>query len=235
MARTFGGLIYYAAPGLTVPLAQQGTSAGLTSLVRNGTGDWSWNNGLGVATQNYLADNSVLARPYITFPAFAGQGTVLASNEFQEAFGTTPASAGAAGPGNPMSGVAAGSTSATTGLVASQFGTPAIPWGIALVDVFAVYSVQTASLTAATLAVNRLTVVENTTNTNTAVLAPTALTLTTTASSTSPHVVKVPLAQPLVYEMVDNSVLLIELVITTASTSAVRVYGIGAHYQVEYS
>jgi hypothetical protein len=35
--------------------------------------------------------------------------------------------------------------------------------------------------------------------------------------------------------MVDYSTLIIELLITTASTSAIRVYGIGAHYEVEFS
>lgn len=236
MARTFGGLAFYTGPGLVVPTAQGGTGASLLALVRNALGDWSLNNTTpGVATYNVTIDNSVLTRPYIQFPSFAGQGTVLNSNEFQEAFGTSATSAGATGPGNPYSGVAAGSTSATTGLVGSQFGTPAIPWGIALIDVFAVYSVQTAALTTATLAVNRNIFVENTATTNTAVLAATAVAVTTTTSATTPHVARLALAQPLVYEMADFSNLLIELNIVTAGTSALRVYGIGCHYEVEYS
>lgn len=226
MARTFGGLIFYAASGLVVPSVQIGTAAGLTSLIRNATGDFSWNNGAGVAVTNYIADNSVLSRPHIAFPAYPGQGTVPLSNEYQEAFGTA-----AGGPGNPMSGVPVGGVA----LASPQFGTPAIPWGVALIDVFAVYSVQTAALTAATIAVNRNIFVENTATVNTAVVAPQTLALTTTTSATTPHVQKFTLPQPLVYEMADFSALLIELAITAAATSAIRVYGLGAHYAIEYS
>lgn len=231
MARTFGGLILYQATGLVPPTAQVGAAAGQLGLTRNATGDWSWNNVAGVATTQVCADNSDLARPYFTLPAYPGQGTVLLSNEFQEAFGTTPASPGAAGPGNPFSGIASGSAS----LPSTQFGTPAIPWGIALIDVFAVYSVQTAALTAATIAVNRNIFVENTATVNTAVLAPTGVALTTTTSATTPHVQKVSLAQPLIYEMADFSTLIIEFSMTTAATSAVRIYGLGAHYAIEYA
>lgn len=226
MARTFGGLIFYNGLGLVAPEANTGAAAGNYALTRNAIGDWSWNNVAGVATVVLSPDDSNLTRPYISFPAFAGQGTVLTSNEFQEVFGTA-----AGGPGNPMSGVPASGIA----LPATQFGTPAIPWGLALVDVFAVYSVQTAALTAATLSVNRNIFSENVATVNTAVLAPTAIALTTTTSATTPHVQKVSIAQPQIYEAADFSSLLIELSITAAATSAIRVYGIGMHVQVEYS
>jgi hypothetical protein len=226
MARTFGGLIFYAAPGLVVPFSQFGTTAGQLALVRNATGDWSLNNAAGIATTNVLADNSVLTRPPINFPAFPGQGTVPLSNEFQEAFGTA-----AGGPGQPMAGVPAGNVT----LPATQFGTPAVPWGLALIDVFAVYSVQTAVLTAATIAVNRNIFVENTATVNTAVVTPQTLALTTTTSATTPHVQKFTLPQPIVYEAADFSSLIIEFSMTTGATSAVRIYGIGCHYAVEYA
>lgn len=226
MARTFGAMVFYAADGFGPPTANIGAAAGNYALTRNAIGDWSWNNVAGAATVQFLPDDSNLRRPYITFPAFPGQGTVPVANEFQEVFGTA-----AGGPGNPMSGIAAGSQAVGGGV----FGTPNLPWGIALIDIFAVYSVQTAALTAATLAVNRNIFAENTATTNTAVVAPQTIALTTTTSATTPHVQKFTLPQPIVYETADISALIIELSITAAATSAVRVYGIGAHYAVEYS
>jgi len=226
MARTFGALVLYNAMGIVAPEANTGVAAGNYALTRNAIGDWSWNNVAGAATVVFSPDDSNVTRPYIVFPAYPGQGTLPLSNEFQELFGTA-----AGGPGNPMSGVAAGSLAVGGGV----FGTPNIPWGIALIDVFAVYSVQTAALTAATISVNRNIFQENTATVNTAVVAPQGLLLTTTTSATTPHVAKFTLPQPLVYETADFSTLIIELSITAAATSAVRVYGIGAHYAIEYS
>jgi hypothetical protein len=219
MARTFGALLFYSAANLNLPTAQQGTAAGQYAWVRNGLGDVSLNNTAGVSTVQIWADLADYKRPYVTFPATPGQGTLLTSNEFQEVFGTA-----AGGPSNPFSG----------GATASQFGTPPLPWGVAVIDIFAVYSVQTAALTAATLGLNRATYTENTAFTNTAVVAATAIALTTTTGAGTPHVQKVTLAQPLNFEINDISNLNIELVITTAATSAVRVYGLGAHCAVEF-
>lgn len=226
MARTFGGLILFSASGITPPTAQIGVAAGNLALTRNATGDWSWNNAAGVATTQVIADHAVLARPRINFPAYPGQGTVPLTNEFQEAFGTA-----AGGPGDPMAGIAAGSLV----VGGSVLGTPNIPWGYSVVDIFAVYSVQTAALTAATIALNRNIFAENTATVNTAVVAPQTLALTTTTSATTPHVQKFTLPQPLVYETADFSDLILEFSMTTAGTSAVRIYGIGLHYAVEYS
>jgi hypothetical protein len=222
MARTFGGLLFYSAPNLNLPFGQNGIGAGAYALVRNGVGDVSLNNAAGVSTVQIFMDCADLKRPYITFADQPGQGTVVSSNEFQEAFGTA-----AGGPGNPMNGGA-------TPVKGSQFGTPFIPWGLALVDVFAVYSVQTAALTAATLGVTRAIYTENVAFTNNTVLAPTAVALTTTTSATTPHVQKITLPQPLLFEADDFSNLSLEFTITTAGTSAVRVYGMGMHVAVEY-
>jgi hypothetical protein len=230
MARTFGGLIFYNALGVIVPTANVGVAAGNYALTRNAAGDWSWNNVAGAATVVLSADNSNLTRPYITLPAFPGQGTVPTTNEFQEAFGTSAGS-----PGNPFSGVAAGSTTAVGAVGGGVFGTPNVPWGLAIIDIFAVYSVQTAALTAATLQLNRNIFVENTATTNTTVLAATGVALTTTTSATTPHVQRVALAQPLVYETADFSSLILEFSVNAAATSAVRVYGLGMHVAVEYS
>jgi hypothetical protein len=226
MARTFGGLFVYSAAGILPPTANQGVAAGNYALTRNAIGDWSWNNAAGVATVVFMPDASNLSRPYFTFPAYPGQGTVPLSNEFQELFGTA-----AGGPGNPMSGIASGSLVVGGGV----FGTPNIPWGLAVVDIFAIYSVQTAALTAATLSLNRNIFAENTVTVNTAVVAPQTIALTTTTSATTPHVQKFTLPQPLVYETADFSDLILELSITTAATSAVRLYGLGMHVAVEYS
>jgi hypothetical protein len=226
MARTFGGLYFYNALGIVAPEANTGAAAGNYALTRNAIGDWSWNNVAGAATVVFSPDSSNLTRPYFTFPAYPGQGTVPLSNEYQEAFGTA-----AGGPGNPLSGIAAGSL--TVG--GSVLGTPNIPWGVAVVDLFAVYSVQTAALTGITISLNRNVFQENTVTVNTAVVAPQTLALTTTTSATTPHVQKFTLPQPLVYETADFSSLVIEVSIVAAATSAVRLYGIGMHVAVEYS
>lgn len=231
MSRTFGGLLFYGAENLNLPTANNGVAAGQYAWVQNGDGTLTLNNTAGVSTVTFQMGLADVKRPYFLFPAFPGQGTTLVTNEFQEAFGSTPATPGAAGPGNPFSGIAPGSSSLQT----SQFGTPSEPWGIAVIDVFAVYSVQTAALTTATLAINRLRYTENVAVTIDAVLAATGVALTTTAAANAPHVQKISLPQPLAYETADFSNLAISFLITTAATSAVRVYGVGAHLAVEYS
>lgn len=226
MAHVFGGLIFYNALAIMPPEANVGGAAGNYALTRNAIGDWSWNNVAGAATVVFAPDDSNITRPPISFPALPGQGTLVSSNEYLEAFGTA-----AGGPGNPFSGLSGPQAS----LPAAQFGTPAFPWGLALIDVFAVYSVQTAGLVAATLAVNRNIFVENTATVNTAVLAPTGVALTTTTSATTPHVQKVTLAQPIVYEAADFSSLIVEFSVQAAATSAIRIYGLGMHVAIKYT
>jgi hypothetical protein len=219
MARTFGGLLFYSAANINLQTSLTGgATAGNYNLVRNALGDVSLNNNAGAATVQFWLDVADVKRPvpFVPFPAFPGQGTVPLSNEFQELFGTA-----AGGPGN---------------VIGPGFsGTPAVPWGLAIIDVVAVYSVVTAALTSCTIGLNRATFVENTAFTNTAVLAATGIATTTTTSATTPHVQKVTLAQPLVYEGNDNSNISVELVIQAAATSAVRLYGMGVHVAVEYS
>lgn len=221
MSRTFGGILFYGACNINLPFSQQGSGANQAAWTRNATGDWSLNNAntTGAVALNFFVQLADVKRPFFTFPFAPGQGTVLASSEFQNTFGTA-----AGGPSNPYS-----------GSLTSFGGTPAFPYGIAIIDVFAIYSVTTLALSAATLAVNRAAYVENTAFTNTAILAPTGVATGVSASATSPHVQKVALAQPLTFESIDNSDLTIELVLTPQATTAYRVYGIGAHLAVEYS
>lgn len=220
MARTFGALLFYGSMNLNLPSAQQGAGAGQWQWTRNALGDYSLNNVAGVATTQIIAQIADYKRPYITFPAFPGQGTVLTSNEFNEAFGTA-----AGGPGNPISGGQSG----------TQFGTPAFPYGLAIIDIFAIYSVLTATLTTCTIGLNRASYTENVAFTNTAVQAATGISTALTGAAANPHVQKVTLAQPLTFESTDFADLSIELLITTQATSAVRVYGLGAHCAVEFS
>lgn len=223
MARTFGGMLFYSAPNLNLPFAQNGTGAGQYALVRNALGDVSLNNAAGVSTVQLYMDLADVKRPYFTFPTQPGQGTVPTSNEFQEIFGTA-----AGGPGNPFSG-------GQTPVKSTQFGTPFFPWGVAVVNIFAVYSVITAALTTCTLGLNRAIFTENAAFTNNAVIAATAIATTTTTGAGTPHVQTVAAPTPLVFEADDISNISVEMTITTAATSAVRVYGIGMHVAVEYS
>lgn len=229
MARTFGGMIFYDATQIVTPSVQQSVGAGApaattVALVRNALGDFSWNNAAGANTYNFITGMEAIKRPYFAFPAFPGQGTVLTANEFQELFGASGAS-GIPVPGNPWSG----------GQTGSQFGTAAFPWGVSIIDVFAVYSLQTAAATSVTLGLNRATYTENAAFTNAAVLAATAVSAVTTTGAATPHVQKVALAQPLVYESADISNLQIELIAVLPATSLIRVYGLGVHVAVEYS
>ncbi len=223
MARTFGGLLFYSAANLGLPTAKTGTTAGLFQLIRNGLGDVSLSNTAGVSTTQFWLDIADVKRPPGILFSLPGQGTVPSSNEFQEVFGTA-----AGGAGNPFSGGA-------TPVKGSQFGTAFVPWGLAVIDVFAVYSVTTAALTTATIGATRAIYSENAAFTNNTVLAATAIATTTTTSLSTPHVQKVALASPLVFEADDNSNFSVELTLVTAATSLVQVYGIGMHVAVEYS
>jgi len=222
MSRTFSGLLFYSAANINLPTALTGgATAGNYALVRNGLGDVSLNNTAGAATVQFWLDIADVKRPFVNFFTQPGQGNALPlSNELQEVFGNA-----AGGPGNPLG----------PGFPGANTGTPAIPWGLAVFDVVAVYSVVTAALTAATIGVNRVVYSENAAFTNTATLAATAIATTTTTAAGTPHVQKVSLAQPLIFESADNSNVTIELTITAAATSAIRVYGMGCHVAVEYS
>jgi hypothetical protein len=236
MGRAAGVLTFYGPAGLV------STSTGTAlALTRAAQGQWYLLNTAGALTYNVLADNSLQQRPgNFLFPAFPGQyetssGVLLLSNEYQEAFGTTPASPGAPGPGNPFSGVAAGTTTNQTGLPAQlPQGTPAVPWGIALIDIFAVYAVATAALTTATISVSRNIFAENTALVNTSIVAAQAMALTTTTSLSTPHVQRFAVPQPVVFEAADFSQLVLEAQFVTAATSLLYIYGLGAHYALVY-
>lgn len=231
MARTFGGFLFYGAENLNLAAASIGGGAGQYNWVQNADGTLTLNNTAGVSTVTFQLGVADYKRPYFTFPAFPGQGTVLGTNEFQEAYGTTPGSAGGPGPGNPMSGIAAGAAVQQ----GSQFGTPSVPWGMAIIDVVAYYSVLTSTLTTATLAVNRLRYVENVALAIDAVLAPTGVATTLSGGATQYHVQKVTLAQPLSFETADNTNVVVSFLITTQAGSVVRVAGLGMHCAVEFS
>jgi hypothetical protein len=229
MARAAGALVFYSASGLL------STASGTAlTLTRAALGQWYLLNSAGVETYNVIADNSPTMRPgNVPFPAQPGQysdtsGVLLTSNEYQEAFGTA-----AGGPGNPMSGVPASTTiNAALPSPQFQFGTPAVPFGLSLIDVFAVYAVTTAALTTATISASRLIYNENTALSNTQLINASAIATTTTTSLSTPHVQKVSVAQPVVFEAADYSSLIIEAQFVTAATSLIYIYGIGAHYAV---
>lgn len=235
MARTFGAQFFYGAANLNLPTANNGTGAGQYAWVYDANGVMTLNNAAGAATVKFTLGLADIKRTYISMIAQPGQGTVLTANEFQEAFGTTPASAGAAGPGNPFSGVAAGSPAAVNPNASSQFGTPTQPWGIAILDVFAVYGVTTAALTAASLSCQRNRFAENLAYTQDVLLAATGIATTTTTALTTPHVQRVALAQPIQFEAADYSDVAIVLSIQAAATSLVSIYGIGCHVAAEFS
>lgn len=219
-------MVFYGAENLNAPAANLGGGAGQYNWTLDANNSLVLTNTAGVSTVRFFMGLADIKRPYFTFPAFPGQGTVPTSNEFQEVFGTA-----AGGPGNPWSGIAAGQATQ----FGSQFQTPQFPWGLAVIDVFAVYAVTTATLTTASLAVNRDRFVENTTVAFDTPLAATGIATTLTTNLTSPHVQKVSLAQPLAYETADFSNTYATLLITTQGTSLVSIYGIGMHLAVEFS
>ena len=213
MARTFGGFVFYDPSGLNFIQA-----AGTVALTRNAQADLSINVSASSSAQVFI-NLDLIKRPYFTFPAFPGQGTVLTSNEYQELFGA------ASGPGNPMSGGGTGSV----------FQTPTTPWGIAIVDVVVFYSVVTNPLNTATVSLARNTFAEGVTNAQSLILNASALATTTTTNATTCHASKVTLSQPLVFESTDQSDILTEVIITTPAGGTSRIYGVGFHLAVEYS
>jgi len=212
MARTFGGLLFYDASQLNFT-----STGGTVTYARNAGPPTYTSLNFAVSTTAFLqlglAD---VKRPFFNFPSPIGAGTIPVSNELQEVFGTA-----AGGPGNPMG--------------PGFSGTPALAWGISVIDVFAVYSVTTAALTSATLAVIRNPFVENTAVVSANIIAATGIALTTTATADSPHVSKVSAAQPLNFETLDNTDVFAELAIVTPGTGTCKVFGIGLHVAVEYS
>lgn len=222
MARTFGGLITYGAPGVS---ALSGGVAVTTQsiLTRNAAGDISWNQ---IASQTVIYATTIadLKRPYFTFPAFPGQGTVLVTNEFQEAYGASGV-AGAPGPGNPFSG--------GTNLSFSE--TPGTPWGLSVIDVFAIYSVGTNPLTTATVTLTRQRYAEGVATAQDILLNASAIATAATASATTTHVSKATLAQPLTFEANDNSDLVVEVSLQTPAGGTARLYALGIHCAIEFS
>lgn len=145
---------------------------------------------------------------------------------FQQQFGTA-----AATPGWP-----AGAPGVPPFLDTSQL-VPALtdaPKGIQVTDIFAVYSVQTAALGSATLAMYRTVYTDQTALQVTTVVAPATINAATTPAANAPNVDTVAVSAP-VFETTDDSNLLIELALTTAATSVVRVYGMGAHLRFNFN
>lgn len=208
MSRTFSGILFYD--------ASQINFTGTGTYTRNALGDLSVNQAASLTVQ-YQMGCADVKRPFLSFaypPAF---GTVPTSNELNEAFGTA-----AGGPGNPI------------GPGFQQ--TAAIPWGLSVIDIFAVYSVQGGSLSAgSTLGLSRNNYVENTALVPTALIAATAVTLTATAAANAPHLFSVAATTPLVFETTNFSDLLVELILITGVGVSTRVYGLGMHVAVEYS
>jgi hypothetical protein len=211
MSRTFGALLFYDASQINFTFT--GTTPAYT---RNGLGDYSLNQPVSTTGQ-YQMGLADAKRPFISFAAPPAFGTVPNSNEFQEVFGTA-----AGGPGNPMG---------------PGFGaTAALPWGVSVIDIVAYYAVGTLALTSATLGLSRNVYVENTALATTALIAATGTgLLSVTAAANACHIAKVAATAPLVFETLDNSDLLVELILVTPATSTARVYGLGMHCAIEYS
>lgn len=217
MARAFGAILFYGAANITIPGAQTGVAAGTANWVRNAAADFSINNTAGAATFNLFVQLADVKRPFITGPFQPGQGTILTGSEFQNAFGNA-----AGGPSNPFSG----------GSSFSQ--TPAFPWGISIVDAFAVYSLAVANATTISLTLTRQVYAEGVATAAAQLLTSATLAVTTTASPTTCHVQKVAQAQPITFESTDFSDLILELQLVVPATTTFRVYGMGFHAIVEY-
>ena len=202
-----GGRIFYG-PG-------QLSTSGTFTLTRNAAGDVSLNGTPSAATYFWL---DIINQKRLIEPADPATGL-----PFQVRFGTS-----ASTPGWP--GSAAGFPpfgDMTQFTPASGAGAP--PKGICITDIFAVYS-ATGALTAATLAMYRTAYTENTALAVTTVVTPTAISLAATSAANAPHVQTVAVAAPL-FETVDSSDVFIELALTGG---AVRIYGMGAHFQFNW-
>src|SRR2546422_4623896 len=112
MSRPFSAILFYDASQINFTLGA-GT---LPVYTRNGLGDISVNQAVSTTAQ-YQMGLADAKRPFFNFMQSPGQGTIPVSNELQEVFGTA-----AGGPGNPLG--------------PGFSGTPALPWGVAVIDIF---------------------------------------------------------------------------------------------------
>lgn len=206
MARTFSGLVFYNASQL------------YPSSALNLVGDVS----TGISLVAPASATTVIAcgiadvkRPYFNFPQMGGYSTasIQVGNENLEAFGT-----GSGTPGDPIG----------PGFSNSQ----TKPWGLAVVNVFAIYNVVGATATSVTLKAYRSVFANNVAIASTQLVNSAAGPV---AVQANPYVFQVALAQPLVYESTDLSDVGLELSIVTPTSSTLNVYGMGAHVAVEYT
>lgn len=208
-----GGFLFYG-PGQLATSA----AAGVFPWTRNAAGDVSLNGPTPASAGTYYIWLSITnMKRLIETPG---------NLPFQEQFGTAAATAGwpAGAPGVPPF---SGMTQLTPALSDT-------PKGIQITDVYAVYSVQTAALTTATLALYRSTYQENVALGVTTVLAPATISVTATSAANASHVQIVPVTAP-AFEITDESNIFLELALTTAATSAVRIYGMGAHFRLNFN
>jgi hypothetical protein len=218
MSRSIGGLLFYGAADLdfiqvsgTVALSEDANNTPYLAISAS------------TVAKVYVSVSS-LKRPFFSFNNPAGQNASPLSNELQEVFGTA-----AGGPSNPTTG----------GSAITPFAANSVPWGLAFYSASLIYSVSTAALTSG-VANNALGAVRNsyvaaTANAQTALVAPTVLTLTTTASATTPNIFTITNAQPFLYETTDQSDVLVKAIVTTASGGTARIYGISVHAIVRYA
>lgn len=104
--------------------------------------------------------------------------------------------------------------------------------GVQITDVYVVYQVGVAALTAGTLSLNRTVYANNVANAITNIpISATALTLTTQAN---PFVAVRAVTTP-TFETTDTSDLTLEFGFTMQNTGTVRVYGLGFHFNFNFN
>lgn len=185
-------------------------------LTRNALGDYSLNRTAAGAETYFVTANLGAIKRLLA--------DSINSLPFQEQFGTAAGTTGyPAGPSGlpPFTG-ASYLTPPTTG--------PAK--GVQVTDVAVVYQVGVASLTSATLSLNRVAYANAAAKTITNIpIDATALTLTTNAN---PYVAVRAVTTP-AFETTDLSDLVLEFSPVMANTGTLRVYGLGFHINVNYN
>ena len=213
-----GGSFVFYGPGQIVSPA----AATVFPWTRNAAGDVSLNGPTPPAAgANYFWLSMANMKRQIETAALARRNM-----PFQQRFGNA-----ASGPGWP-----AGAPGLPPFADTTQFTPPTAdtPKGIHIIDIYAVYSVQTAALTAATLAMYRTVYADSTALAVTTVVAPATIATTISSAANAPFVGKVAVAAPAGFETTDLSNVLIELTLTTAATTVLRVYGMGCHFNFNW-
>jgi hypothetical protein len=189
---------------------------------RNAAGDYSLNTSTAATTYHITAGMADVKRQQFAVEQF-GPGTQPANLPFQERFGTA-----AGGPGYPAS---APGLPPFTGLTELTPPTLMPAKGTRIWAITVVYKITTVALTTHTINLYRTTYANNAANS--IVTVPISSNALSTAVQANPYVTVVSVTTP-VFETLALTDTLVEILVTTGTTSTYQFYGIGFSTDINF-